>query len=199
MQSVNNFRNIPANEPKLFMGNLPSNLSHGQLFSIVKSMKFGYIQDIKMTNFTTTKGKNLSRAIVTFRNWFDNPQANSARCDLLSDLDIKLIHNDPHYIKVVKFNYINTKSKSKPEIVAKKPEQPKPKPEVNIFNNIEKDYNTFDRNSKSDAETILKIQNSQNTLSDNDLDKPEEQFPIELDYSKVTIRKPKKSLKIKKK
>jgi hypothetical protein len=236
--------------PSLFIASAPQTLHKEDIFNVIKSIKFGFVSNIELIPYKTPTGKYFNRVIIHFRNWFNNQQANSARNELLSGLDIKIFYNEPYFLKAIMYNNnkklkpssqkiqlqqssklnkctqdvrcldkeLNTLIPSTKTTIAprmsfphKQTKENKSKPVKPIKKQTKEEIikSTIFLTEKEKKEQLEQIEfhshrndtdhNNLNIqrdsmLSTTDLDNMEAEKMPELDYSKVTIRKPKRRL-----
>jgi len=100
MSAVIDFRTLPQNVPVMCIPRVFPNIDEKRIRHIFDELKLGQIDHIDIVGKTTEKGEKFNRVFIHFRNWFSNPNADTARERLINGKEIKIIYDEPWFWKI---------------------------------------------------------------------------------------------------
>jgi hypothetical protein len=100
MSAVIDFRTLPQNVPVMCIPRVFPNIDEKRIRHIFDELKLGQIDHIDIIGKTTEKGEKFNRVFIHFRNWFSNPNADTARERLINGKEIKIIYDEPWFWKI---------------------------------------------------------------------------------------------------
>ena len=100
MSAVIDFRTLPPNVPVMCIPRVFPNIDEKRIRHIFDELKLGQIDHIDIVGKTTEKGEKFNRVFIHFRNWFSNPNADTARERLINGKEIKVIYDEPWFWKI---------------------------------------------------------------------------------------------------
>ena len=95
-EKTRNSRFDPEN-PSIVIPHVFANIGEKRIFAIFRRLKIGYIDRIEILNKTDQKGRKFNTVFIHFTHWFDNPNSNQLKHNLLHNKPAKILYDQPWF------------------------------------------------------------------------------------------------------
>jgi ubiquitin len=83
--------------PSIVIPHVFDNIGEKRVFAIFRRLKIGYIDRIEFLNKTDKNGRKFNTVFVHFTHWFDNPNSNALKQNLLNNKPAKILYDQPWF------------------------------------------------------------------------------------------------------
>ena len=83
--------------PSIVIPHVFNNIGEKRVFAIFRRLKIGYIDRIEFLNKTDKNGRKFNTVFVHFTHWFDNPNSNLLKQNLLNNKPAKILYDQPWF------------------------------------------------------------------------------------------------------
>ena len=83
--------------PSIVIPHVFANIGEKRVFAIFRRLKIGYIDRIEFLNKTDKKGRKFNTVFIHFTHWFDNPNSNQLKLNLLNNKPAKILYDQPWF------------------------------------------------------------------------------------------------------
>ena len=83
--------------PSIVIPHVFANIGEKRVFAIFRRLKIGYIDRIEFLNKTDKNGRKFNTVFIHFTHWFDNPNSNQLKLNLLNNKPAKILYDQPWF------------------------------------------------------------------------------------------------------
>jgi ubiquitin len=83
--------------PSIVIPHVFANIGEKRIFAIFRRLRIGYIDRIEFLNKTDKTGRKFNTVFIHFTHWFDNPNSNQLKYNLLNNIPAKIIYDLPWF------------------------------------------------------------------------------------------------------
>ena len=83
--------------PSIVIPHVFPNIGEKRIFAIFRRLKIGYIDRIEILNKNDLKGRKFNTVFIHFTHWFDNPNSNQLKHNLLHNKPAKILYDQPWF------------------------------------------------------------------------------------------------------